>query len=200
MKTQHLIAIVALLTVIMLGWFFYKNQVTMQNSAKSVTPSPSSGQAVNSESDLLRGLLLDSAYVTIPEVQPETTVKLEGSVTEFGDFENDPEQLYGTVALGPDVLGDTTLIFAITGFNMGGSGDFIYVTAFVPGEGGYRGAAYESLGDRVQIDSFSSNGNTVTVKYRVHGPDQAMAEDPTQAEELVLIYENGAFTQAPLAE
>lgn len=199
MKQQHLILIIALLSIVMFGWFFVSAE---NNNPKSlvgvITPSSSN----NNDSFLqdptsvnLRQLLYD-ASVLVPEVQPETVVVLKGEVTEYGSFGSSGSSPSGTIALGPAVLGTTDLIFTTIIVNTGGSGDFMYLAAFAPQNEVYNMVAYKGLGDRIRIDKFALlDPNTVEILYRVHGQSQAMAEEPNQKEVASFKYENGVFVR-----
>lgn len=206
MKKEHIVILLALLTLVMLGWFYMRGAGMF--SLQGITPSPSPSSPVSSvspstdtmtvtpEQNGLRAQLLSAAYVEVPGVEPRTVVRLAGDVTEYGDFTNEPEEPFGDIALGPVVLGNQDLMFTTLTINTGGTGNFAYVVAFVPGSNGYQLSGYEGLEDRVIIESFSlSEGNIVTVDYLEHGPNQAMAERPNQKVNLKLRYENGKFTK-----
>lgn len=207
MKKEHIIILLILLILVMLGWFYMRGagMFSLQvitpspspSGSASITPSPTTNiETVAPESNGLRAQLLSAAYVEVPGVEPRTVVRLAGDVTEYGDFTNEPEEPFGDIALGPVVLGSQDLMFTTLTINTGGTGNFTYVVAFVPGSNGYQVSGYEWLEDRVIVENFSlSEGNIVTVDYLQHGPNQAMAERPNQKVNLRLRYDEGKFTK-----
>lgn len=201
MKQTHLIAIIAILSVFMFGWFFVSGEMSSGRSLigpLSPTPNAVQGTEEVDPTGALGNLrqLLYSASVLVPEVSPETEVVLQGEVTEYGEFAGGGASPSGTIALGPAALGNTDLIFTTITVNTGGSGDFTYLAAFVPQETGYRMAAFYGLGDRIRIDKFSlSSSDTVEIEYRVHGETQPMAEEPSEIESGVFRYGHGVFVK-----
>lgn len=143
----------------------------------------------------LRETLLTDATVTIPELDPVTTVKLTGQTTEFsvpGSVEGAPG---GTVTVVGEAVGDQNTLYSIVAVNTGGSGEFFYLMAFEDSPDGYISKGSTPLGDRIQVQNLAFTApNTLTVSYLMHGPDQAMVDAPNVSVTDVYTYENDVFT------
>ena len=143
----------------------------------------------------LQGELMKGNILTIPEVTPATVISLKQKTTAYGDFENDKTKPFGTVTLGDILAGDTEHIFTTIAVNTGGTGENMYLVAFDSSPEGYKMTASVPLGDRVAVDSVTVDGSTVMISYRDHGPQQAMAEEPSAKMEKKFSYMNGSFTE-----
>lgn len=141
-----------------------------------------------------KNTLLENATLTIPDLQPETTVKLTGQTTEFRAPDAPTDMPGGTATVVGQVVGDDPTMYGIVAVNTGGSGEFFYVVAFEKENGEFVSKGSTPLGDRIQIQNFSFlEPNTIQVSYLMHGPDQAMIDAPAVGVTDVYTYENGSF-------
>lgn len=130
--------------------------------------------------------LMTAASVTIPET--DIAVVLGGKTTEYGDFGNDVAAPFGTVTFGdiampypyyPDETGGPDAVTTLA-INTGGSGEFVYLAVFTPGESMWQMVDMVGLGDRVDVKDLKVVGEEITVVYNEHDTGQAMADIPAK--------------------
>ncbi len=83
--------------------------------------------------------------------------------------------------------------------NSGGSGTFYDLALLVKEDNRWVNKDLTTLGDRVEVEGLSMEGNTVTVSLIAHGPDDPMC-CPTFAKELHYTIEEDRFAAAPPAD
>lgn len=143
------------------------------NPSSSTTPEATTSPATTSQAG---EQLTQFAAMTIPETDIRVGWMGEGTTVEF---ENGV--MRGTATIMAEYatsIGSDGYIAPIA-INMGGSGEMIYLVTFQNGEAVIEDRDIISLGDRVQMETLSVNGETVTVTYMDHAADQAMVEAPT---------------------
>lgn len=181
-KNKTLIIVVSFVLLLIVGFIVF-SQFLSQPSQNS------------SETSDLTNALLANATVTVPQLDPVTSVKLTGQTTSFSPFTDESDSAVGTITLVGTAVGDDQTIFAVIAVNAGGSGTFFYLTAFENTPNGYVSKAYEPMGDRVQFQNISFEPqNSVTVSYLTHGPTQSMADSPNQKVTQTFTYTKGAFS------
>lgn len=127
--------------------------------------------------------LLTNATLVVPETnQIMVNFSSEvGTIAKYTDGDVGFEE-HGIVTLltnyiEPIVNEEYVAFFTV---ERGGSGTETYLTLFIPGENSYQAQNSVFLGDRIIIDSLDADkDNNISVSYREHGEDQAMAEKPT---------------------
>jgi len=177
---KALVFIIILFSIVLFSYFF-KQQKQSQILDQAEQEKMSASQK-----------LFTNATLTIPE----TTILVDfssevGSVAQYTDGEAEFAE-HGTVTLFKDhveSVADEELV-AFFAVDRGGSGTEIYLAVFTPGENSYQMKGSVFLGDRVEIDSLNvDDDDTITVAYREHGADQAMAEEPTTVVEKTFTYQ-----------
>ena len=133
-----------------------------------------------------------ATYFTIPESTTTVNINLEtGYTVEYTEGEGEYVE-HGVVTFLKDFVEPITDkdYVTIVAVDRGGSGTEIYLTIFTLGETGNQSIATVFLGDRVKIDSLSVGvDNKITVTYKQHGENQAMAEEPTIVVEKTFSYQ-----------
>lgn len=142
--------------------------------------------------------LMTNATVTVPDTDFTVSISSEtGPTVEYGDRDTDPEAGFGTVTILTQytVMMEDGNIATILAVNSGGSGTFEYLAVFEPGEASWQMTASAPLGDRIQIDDLTTEGDTITVDYKEHGPDQAMVDAPNTPVSKTFTYANSTLTE-----
>jgi len=143
----------------------------------------------------LRDKLFTGATMVVPDTDIKVT--LTKDVTEFGDFSDRTKfGSYGTVAVGKKAaaIGDKGIVTFLA-LNFGGSGESIYLVVFEPGETSWQASDMQLLGDRIEIEDIKTDNNLVTVNYKEHGQDQAMADEPNVEVEKIFEYTGGKLIE-----
>ena len=141
--------------------------------------------------------------ITVPNLSQPTVVTLTSAeVTTdtnryVGSFHVEDTGLQGAVAaidtLRTPLHSDAILMpFAV---NYGGSGTFVYLGLFEATEAGYMHIESLGIGDRIEIEDIAVNGQDVTIDYLAHGPQQALAEEPTMPALIGSTVVEGMFTK-----
>jgi len=141
----------------------------------------------------LRDKLFTGATMVVPDTDIKVT--LTKDVTEFGDLSISNREnfgSYGTVAVGKEIaaIGDKGIVTFLA-LNFGGSGESYYLTVFEPGETSWSVSDMQLLGDRIEVEDIKTEDNLITVNYKEHGEDQAMAEEPKVEVEKAFEYTGG---------
>lgn len=148
---------------------------------------------------------LDEAFVGASIPVPETPLQVR-----INDVSTNPEYPYplgrydqgeyrGSVTLITPLAFEATETQTIVPFavNWGGSGEFIYLGLFDTSDTYPVYQDAHPVGDRVEVELFSredlGHGVRVTVLYKTHGPNQALAEDPAVDVELIIDVVDGSF-------
>lgn len=148
---------------------------TQQVKAPEALPAPAVGEA---ESPLL-GLVLPVPEHADLEVTLATTTPDTGFPMGRYEAADGPER-GSLVALDTFMASTTDGVVVPIAHNAGGSGEFVFLAHFTGTIENLTHRAYYPLGDRVEVEAVTTEGDTVIVTYRTHELGQALAERPGQ--------------------
>lgn len=180
---KNLVIGAVILLLIVSGYFFFTAPAGQRLLETTSTPSPTAVPS-NSLSNL------QNAYVFNPQ-QTDARIQLKDGKADL----KDPQGNYaGFANLGTKAASVGNAIVTTTNFNYGGSGVFVYVTPYEAMQTGWQMSDVQLLGDRVKVESVTSDGDIVTVVYYDFGPSQSMADDPNVRIEAKYTYSEGKLT------
>lgn len=101
----------------------------------------------------------------------------------------------------PDLDGDgKSDHWIILSQSAGGSGQFVYLSAAIGSDESFSGTDSVLIGDRVQVEKITSDGNRVSVHYRSHSPSQALALPPDQTQIRDFLFDADSLRFAIIAD
>ncbi len=174
MKKIIILLIVA--GIIFALFYFKSNSVEVQTNTETKTgesfrPDPSNAS-----------FKFDDEVIQLSKGRSTTSSGEETAILDketFGDVNAD----------GKD---DAVILISQTG---GGSGNFIYVAAYVSGPVSYKGTNAVFLGDRIAPGNVSIKNGVINVTYLDRGADEPFAAEPTISVTKELVYQSGELVE-----
>jgi hypothetical protein len=77
----------------------------------------------------------------------------------------------------------------------GGSGEFLYIAAYISGNVSYKGTNAVFVGDRVQPKAIGIKNGVITFTYLDRGPNDPMSAEPTISVTKTYVYQNGQIVE-----
>lgn len=148
-------------------------------TTSEITSSESTGENLASEEVDPLTLLMNETYtiegqeVTLVDGKAETEIAPDSATKMKTEIWGDPLISYldnGTI--------DYAAVILIS--DGGGSGTFYYVASPIHQDDDYYISDAVFIGDRIEIESITTEDGQIVIDYLKHGEDQAMAEEPTE--------------------
>ena len=158
---------------------------------KVASPTETDTNAVPSSQAGRGNEALQSATVYNPQ-EPTMHVRLRDGRADFGTA----SEAAGFVSLGDISVRIGSTEMTTIAANYGGSGVFVYLSAFEATPEGYRMSDAVLLGDRIKVERITASDEQVRVLYYDYGPDQSMADDPDVRTEATFHYRGGKLQLA----
>lgn len=168
---KKLLGLAVLIAVVGAGWYFWHNRETASPAISvqeaGTRPDPSNATFVFDDGPVT----LKDGESSEPPVETNLTDKIA-----YGDVNADGKN-------------DAVALIVQSG---GGSGEFIYVAAYVSGNVAYKGSNAIFIGDRVSPQSIDINQDgSIRVTYLDRGPNEPMSAEPTILTTKYYVYKSG---------
>lgn len=133
----------------------------------------------------------DASSATFIFDNEEVVLSKGKSITSFGEETSIlDDETFGDI--NKDNKDDSIVLLSRTGL---GSGNFIYIAAYVSGPVSYKGTNAVFLGDRIVPQGISIRNGVITVNYLDREEGEAFAAEPTIEKSVELVFNNGTLEE-----
>lgn len=173
---KKFLIIVVLIAIIFFLFLFKNSSVEVQTNTETTT-----GESFRPDASSA-SFIFDSETIVLSNGKHTTSFGEETTILDdetFGDLNNDNKD-------------DSVVLLSRTGL---GSGNFIYVAAYISGPVSYKGTNAVFLGDRVAPQNISIRNGVVVITYLDRRENEPFAAEPTVESQLELAYQNGTLIE-----